>query len=620
MHSSRRPNILVRLWLGFWRGVTALRMGVFNVLFLLVLALFIGAMLRGSETLIIEPETTLILNPRGVVVEEYSGTPVERALNEALGEEPLETRLRDLVAALEQAARDDRITQVLLSTEQLSGIAPGMMVELQEAFDNFRASGKPVIAYGGFMLQGQYFMASLADEIWLDPDGFVLLTGYGSYRSYFAEGLDKLAVDVNLFRVGEFKSAMEPFIRNDMSDEDREAEMFLLTDLWQQYVEMTARNRGLPVAVLADFTENLPSYIERANGDVAQAALAAGLVDRLVSRPEQRAEMAQRGAPADDGSYRQVGFMTYLNAAPPDLGLPAGSVGVIVAEGVITEGAQAPGSIGAESTSQLIRQALHDDEIEAVVLRVNSGGGSAFASEVIRRELVALRESGKPVVVSFSNVAASGGYWIAMGADEIWAYPSTITGSIGIFGFFPTFQDTLAKIGVYNDGVGTTPLSGAFRSDREMTEAGMRLFQSFIEHGYREFIGLVAEHRQMTTAEVDAVAQGRVWTGTQAQIRGLVDQLGTLDDAVGSAARMAGLGEDYGVSYIEAELEPWQHFLTGMAARAILAAGFEPDLPLLELMPADLRRGILAEIQLALDSTRAGQPGVMAHCLCEAPI
>jgi protease-4 len=595
-------------------------MGVFNILFLLLLAFIVGAVLRGSETLIIEPETTLILNPRGVVVEEFSGTPIERALNEALGEEVVETRLRDLVAALERAAEDDRITQVLLSTEELFGLAPGMMFELQEAFENFRASGKPVIAYGGFMQQGQYFMASLADEIWLDPDGFVLLGGYGFYRPYFAEALDRLAVDVNLFRVGEYKSAMEPFIRNDMSEEDREAETYLLTDLWQQYVEMTARNRGLPVAVLADFTEDMPSYIERADGDVAQAVLDAGLVDRLVSRPELRAEMAQRGAPADGGSYRNVGFMAYLNAAPPDFGQSGGRVGVIVAQGAITEGSQSAGTIGADSTSQLIREALHDSEIEAVVLRVDSGGGSAFASEVIRRELVALRDAGKPVVVSFGNVAASGGYWIAMGADEIWAYPSTITGSIGIFGFFPTFQNTLAKIGVYSDGVGTTPLSGAFRADREMNEEAQRLFQSVIERGYREFIGLVAEHRRMSTEEVDAVAQGRVWTGAQAQTRGLVDQLGTLDDAIGSAARMAGLGEDYGVRYIEAELEPWQQFLTGMGARAILAAGFEPDLPLMRMLPADLRRGVLAEIQLALEATSAGQPGVMAHCFCEAPM
>ncbi|HMA99165.1 MAG TPA: signal peptide peptidase SppA [Wenzhouxiangella sp.] len=620
MSASHRPNILIRLWLGFWRAVTALRMGVFNILFLLVLALLIGVGLRGSEPLTLEPNTTLILNPQGILVEEYTGTPIERALNEALGEEVVETRLRDVVAVLERAADDARISQVLVATDELFGISPGMMVELSEAFADFRASGKPVIAYGGFMGQGQYFLASMADEVWLDPDGIVLLTGYGFYRQYFADGLERLGVDINLFRVGEYKSAMEPFIRNDMSEEDREANSFLLGDLWQQYVEMTARNRGMPVAVMAEFTEQMPAYLERANGDSAQAALAAGLVDRLVSRPELRAEMAQRGAPADDGSYRNIGFDAYLTASLPDLGRSGSSVGVIVAQGAITEGFQPPGTIGADSTSRLIRKALHDDAIEAVVLRVDSGGGSAFASEVIRREMVALREAGKPVVVSFGNVAASGGYWIAMGADEIWAYPTTITGSIGIFGFLPTFQDTLAKIGVYTDGLGTTPLSGALRADREMGEDAKRLFQSFIEHGYREFIGLVSEHRRMSMDEVDDVAQGRVWTGTQAQARGLVDQLGTLEDAVGSAARMAGLGDDYRITYVENELAPWQQFLTGMGAKAILAAGFEPDLPLLRMMPAEFRRGLLVDVQRILESTSRGRPGVMAHCLCKAPL
>jgi protease-4 len=619
MSPSGKPNILVRLWLGFWRAVTAVRVGLFNILFLLVVALVIGFVLRGSEPLLLEADTTLILNPQGILVEEYTGTPIERALNEALGEDIVETRLRDIVAVLERAADDDRISQVLVATDELFGISPGMMVELSQAFSEFRASGKPVIAYGGFMGQGQYFLASLADEVWLDPDGFVLLTGYGFYRQYFADGLERLGVDVNLFRVGEYKSAMEPFIRNDMSEDDREAETFLLSDLWQQYVEMTARNRGLPVAVMAEFTEAMPTYLEQAGGDAAQAALAAGLVDRLVSRPELRAEMAQRGAPAEDGSYRNVGFTAYLNAAPPDLGRSDARVGVIVAQGAITEGFQPPGTIGADSTSRLIRQALHDDAIEAVVLRIDSGGGSAFASEVIRREMVALRESGKPVVVSFGNVAASGGYWIAMGADEIWAYPSTITGSIGIFGFLPTFQNTLAKVGVYTDGVGTTPLSGAFRADREMGEEAQQLFQGVIEHGYREFIGLVSEHRRMSADEVDKVAQGRVWTGSQAQARGLVDQLGTLEDAIGSAARMAGLGDGYRVSYVEPTLTPWQQFFTEMGAKAILAAGFEPDLPLLRMMPAEFRRGLLAEIQLILETTAQGRPGVMAHCLCEAP-
>lgn len=620
MAHSRKPNILVRLWLGFWRSVTALRIALFNIIFLVVLAVIIGAIVRGGDQLIIENDTTMVLNPSGFIVEEFSGSPIERALNEALGGGVAETQLRDILRALERAATDDRISQVLISTEDLVGVAPGVMLELSTAFERFRASGKPVLAYGGFFGQGQYFMASLADEVWMDPEGLVLMTGFGFFRQYFAEGLDRLGVDVNLIRVGEFKSAMEPFIRSDMSPEDREATEYFVGDLWRRFVEMTARNRGMPVEVMHDLTQNFASHLEAANGDVAQMALDRGLVDRLISRPEMRAEMARRGAPDENGSFRNIGFDAI--AAMPDakkLRRPSEQVGVIVAQGVIVEDSQPAGTIGADSTSRLIRQALHDDSIRAVVLRVDSGGGSAFASEIIRRELMALREAGKPVVVSFGNVAASGGYWIAMGADEIWAYPATITGSIGIFGFFPTFQNTLAKIGIYTDGVGTTPLASALRSDMEMDDSTRQLLQSFIEHGYREFIGLVAEHRNLSLAEVEAVAQGRVWTGAQAQQRGLVDQLGTLEDAIGSAARMAGLGEDFRFSYVQPELKPWQMFLTQMGARAILTAGFDPAANWMNWLPQDLRAGLLADLHLVLESTRHGRPGIMAHCLCEAP-
>ncbi len=620
MASSRsQPNILIRLWLGFWRGITALRMAVFNILFLLVFALIIGVILRGGDALVIESDTTLVLNPQGVIVEEFSGSAIERAFNEALGQAASETRLRDLLTALERAAQDDRIAQVLIATDDLLGVAPGVMHELTEAFESFRNSDKPVIAYGGFMGQGQYFLASMADEVWLDPDGWILLSGYGFFRPYFAEGLDRLGVDVNLIRVGEYKSAMEPFIRSDMSDEDREATEYFLGDLWQNYLALIARNRGMPVSVVSELTQEQPRELESAGGDSAQAALDGGLVDRLVSRPELRAELAQRGAPDDEGSFRQIAFARYIAAPEPKIRRPENRVGVIVAQGVITEGVQPPGTIGADSTSRLIRQALHDDSIEAVVLRVDSGGGSAFASEVIRRELMTLREAGKPVVVSFGSVAASGGYWIAMGADEIWAYPSTITGSIGIFGLFPTFQDTLARLGIYSDGVGTTPLAGALRPDREMDDEVRRLLQGFIEHGYREFIGLVAEHRRMSFDEVEAVAQGRVWSGSQAQERGLVDQLGTLNQAIDSAARMAGLGDEYQAIYVEPRLEPWQQFLAQMGAKAVKTAGFEPRSALLHRWTAPFGASLLDDLSQVVEATQMGRSGVMAHCLCEAP-
>jgi protease IV len=621
MTHSNQPNILIRLWLGFWRGVTALRMFVFNVLFLLVLAVVLAVVFSGTDKLVLESDTTLVINPRGIIVEEYVGSPVERAINEALGQDIQQTQLRDILAALRYAADDDRITQVLISTDRMIGMGPGVMQELGEAFETFRASGKSVIAYGGWMGQSQYFLASLADELWLNPEGMVLLEGYGFYRQYFAEGLDKLDVDVNLIRVGEYKSAMEPFIRSDMSDEDREATEYFLGDLWQRYLEKTARNRGMPIEVLAALTDNAREYIERADGDLARMALDQGLVDRLVTRPEFRSEMAMRGAADDRDSFRNVSMNAYVEGMQVLPRRPKDTVGVIVAQGIITEGNQPPGTIGSESTSRLIRQALNDDNIKAVVLRVDSGGGSAFASEVIRRELLTLRDAGKPVVVSMGNVAASGGYWIAMGADEVWAYPSTITGSIGIFGFFPTFQNTLARIGIYTDGVGTTPYAGALRSDRAMGDEVRGLLQSLIENGYREFIGLVAEHRDMSLDEVDQVAQGRVWSGAQAQQRGLIDQLGTLDQAIASAARIAGLGEDYRVSYVKPELKPWQQFLSRMGARAITTAGFEARPGMLDMLPADVRARLVRDVHMLYETTQgSGRPGVIAHCLCDVPM
>lgn len=613
-------NKFVRIWRGFWRGITALRHGALNVLFVLVLLAVVIVLIRGGQEFEIQNGTTLVINPVGALVEEGSGSPIERALMESLGSSSGQVQLRDLLAALEHAAEDDRISQVLINADRMAGLAPGMMIELSQAMDAFRESGKPVIAYGSDMGMGQYFLASLADELWLDPDGFIFLEGYSSFRNYFAEGLDKLEVDVNLLRVGEFKSAMEPFTQSSMSDEDREATEYFLSDLWGRYLASIAANRGMPVEVMSDFVMRQGEHLQAANGDPAQMVLDHGLVDRLISRPEARAELAQRGAADEQGGFEQVGFLEYAKAMNSAPSMSGDQIGIIVASGGITEGDQPAGSIGSESTSRLIRQAANDDRIKAVVLRVDSGGGSAFASEVIRRELMALKEAGKPVVVSMGNVAASGGYWIAMGADEVWAYPSTITGSIGIFGFFPTFQNSLARLGIYTDGVSTTPYGGALRPDRAMSDEVESYLQAFIENGYRQFLGLVSNYRGLTFEQVDEVAQGRVWTGAQAQQRGLVDQLGTLTDAVDAAARIAGLGESYSVVYVQPELKPWQQFLTQMAAQALVASGLDLQSSVFAQHAAIGRLPIINDLRKVLEASTRTNPGVMAHCLCEAPL
>jgi len=344
-------------------------------------------------------------------------------------------------------------------------------------------------------------------------------------------------------------------------------------------------------------------------------------VDRLITRPAARVELAGRGAADDDAGFRQIGMGDYLSV-PRKLLIGDDRIGIVVAQGVITEGNQPPGTIGSESLSRLLRKARRDDGIRAVVLRIDSGGGSAFASEVIRQEMLALRESGKPVVVSMSDAAASGGYWIAMGADEVWAYPNTITGSIGIFGFLPTFQNSLDAIGVHTDGFGVTPLSGAFRVDRALPESARQVIQSVIEHSYAQFIGLVAEYRGMTTDEVDKIAQGRVWTGTQALERGLVDQLGTLEEAVASAARIAGVADDFESVYVAPSMSAIDRFFANMGAQALAWSGLERIVSRARWWPgADLYRNLLgqfAEINAASGSRGLAEP--MAHCLCEAPM
>ncbi|NKI36090.1 signal peptide peptidase SppA [Wenzhouxiangella sp. XN79A] len=621
MTESKQSNFLVRLWRGFWGGVTTLRMFVFNILFLLVLAFLIRGMLSGDR-ITVEDDTTLVIAPVGLIVEEYTGAPAERAINEALGQQLPETRLRDLLRTLELAADDDRIVQVLLRTDRLLGLSAGTMTELDAAVKRFRESGKPIVAFGSSMTQAQFGLASMADEIWLDPDGLLLIEGISRFRNYYADALELLRVDVNLFRVGEFKSAAEPYIRNDMSEADQEAAEFWIGGLWQQYLELIAANRGLPIERLIEQTQNPVEMVVSANGDPAAAALDAGWVDRLITRPEARIELADRGAPDDDKGFRQIGMDDYL-AVPRTPKVPRDRVGIVVASGSIVEGSQSPGMIGGDSTARLLRKAADDDSIKAVVFRIDSGGGSAFASEIIRQEMMALRETGKPVIVSMGDVAASGGYWIAMGADEVWAYPNTITGSIGIFGMFPTFQRTLETVGINTDGFGTTPLAGALRPDLAMSDTVGELFQSVIEHGYREFIGLVGEHRDMTTAEVDEVAQGRVWTGAQARDRGLIDQLGTLDEAIDAAARMAGLSDDYGTLYVEPKMSPFEEFLAQMGAEAMVRAGLDlPTHPIRALFGNALYDQVTGDLTVIAGtrSSRPGMPEVVAHCLCESPL
>jgi protease-4 len=408
---------------------------------------------------------------------------------------------------------------------------------------------------------------------------------------------------------------MEPWIRNDMSPEARENALLWIGNLWQQYLEAVSRHRGLPLEDLSEAVNDFAARLEAADGDFAEMALNIGLVDRLVSRPEALLTLAQEGAPGtgSDG-FRQIDVQNYLaltelQQAP----VAADRVAIVVAEGEIVRGVQPQGVVGAVSVSENLQALAEKRDVKAVVLRVDSPGGDAFAAEKIRRELQALKEMGKTIVVSMGDVAASGGYWIAMGADEVWASPSTITGSIGVYGILPTFSRPLEKIGIHTDGVGTTELAGKLRLDRPLDPDLKRIFQHATERIYEDFISLGADSRQMAEPAVLEVAGGRVWSGLQAKERGLIDRTGTLQDAVDAAARIAGLGSDYEAVYQERELTPFESFLVEITGGVMLRLGLaDSGLPI-------LRDSLLDKLLGDLGMLARTSSGLMiaAHCLCD---
>jgi len=614
MTTSQR-GFLARIWFGFWGLIDGTRRALFNLIFLGLIVLLLAALIKGDAVKPVRENTTLLLQPVGLVVEEYTLTPFERTLNEVTDNQQPETRLRDLIKAVELASTDGKISQMLLDLRELISIGMASSNELQQAIAAFRASGKKVYALGSFMDQAQYGLAGSADEVWLEQDGLVWLDGFASYRNYYKDGLDKLKVDINLFRVGEFKSASEPYIRNDMSDADKQARQFLLDDLWQQYLATLAQQRGIPISVLDETVNSYSAAVQAADGNMDQLAIDLGLADRVLSRPEMRAELANTGSSDGDGSFRRIGFQDYLQRRQSG-DSEQDRIAVIVVQGEIVSGEAPPAMAGSATISKRLRQVAREDAVKAVVLRIDSPGGDAFASEVIRQEVVAVVNAGKPVIVSMGDVAASGGYWIAMGADEVISNAATITGSIGIFGLFPTFQDSLASLGIYTDGVGTAPQAGSLRVDRALSEPVKAQIQSLVEQGYRDFLQLVSEHRNMSLEEVDAVAQGRVWTGSQALQRNLVDAHGGLDAAIEAAARRAEL-TDYTVFWQQDELSGWQRWLLGNSVRLLASAGISSDGLLAAPMP--LLTPQLAQhlrLQLAPFLRQQRSPQVLAHCLC----
>jgi len=609
--------VLHALWSvlkGIWFALDGLR----KVLHLVLLLMLFGVLLAASQSeLPYVPDTAaLVLSPQGHLVEELSGDPLERAFSHAIGEGQAETRLRDLVDVVDEARDDDRIQALVLDLEGLEGAGLPMLQDLAQSIRWFRESGKKVYAYAESYSQRQYFLAAQADVVYLDPMGYVLLEGYGYYRTYFRGTLDKLAVDVNVFKAGSHKSAPEEWTRADMSPEDREDAEVWVGALWETYKNDVGAARKLEPGLIQAYADEAAEGIGATGGDLAQYALARGLVDGLKTRQEFEEIVAEIAGEDEETGFAGVewlGYLPYVRSEQAVREYGDETIGVIVASGEILDGEHSPGIVGGDSLSKLLREAREDDDIAAVVLRIDSPGGSIMASEVIRREVAALRASGKPVVASMGTVAASGGYYIAMDANRILAAPTTITGSIGVFAVIPTFQRTLDKIGVTNDGFGTTKLSGQTDLDRELGPEAKQILQASVEHAYRTFVNNVALARKRRPEEIDSLAQGRVWTGADAKAAGIVDELGGVDEAIAEAAKLAGLEEEYDVQWMEQDLS-WRDALV-LRLRQSVAWFVEAVAP---------RRTALPQLGMALERARAllalaaeGRPVYLCSCRVE---
>jgi protease-4 len=604
----------------FWRALDTTRRVVLNLIFLLLVIALLWAIFGGGARPL-APHTALVLDIKGDIVEQHSGGLSESLKAGLGGERKREVQLRDLLTVLDAAAKDPNISSVVLFLDEMDNAGLAMLHEVGAALDRVKASGKPVIAWSAHYDQKRYLLASHASEVYVHPMGMVLIEGFGHYRNYYRDALDKLGVTVNLMKVGTYKSFAEPFIGNGPSKAALEADTYLYNGLWSGYTAEVEKNRKLAPGTIAQDIENLPQLLATADGDAAKLALNMKLVDGLKTRDQVRAEMIKRGVyDARGKTFRQVSFQDYLGRHPDKAF--GSAVGVVVAEGDITEGEGGPGMVGALSTARLIRQAREDDDIKALVLRVNSPGGSAFGSELIRRELELTRQAGKPVVVSMGDVAASGGYWISMASDQVIADPATVTGSIGVFAILPTADKVGDKLGIHTGGVTTTWLADAYNPLRPLDPRFAQVIQSSINHVYDEFTTRAAQARKTTPEKIDEVGQGRVWTGAQAKERGLIDTLGSYRDALDAAAKRAGLAPGYRVAYFEREASPIERFLEKLGLSEVAAVRVQVKLGLLpDSLPAGAAAGVAKDLGWLSDvASRRAPFAAVTHCLCQSPL
>ncbi|EPK7359674.1 signal peptide peptidase SppA [Kluyvera ascorbata] len=565
-----------------WRLLNFVRELVLNLFFILLVLVGVGIWMQlSSNTTEHSSRGALLMNISGVVVDKPSTSSklsvIGKQIFGASSDRLQENSLFDIVQTIRQAKDDRNITGIVLDLKNFAGGDQPSMQYIGKALREFRDSGKPVYAIGDSYSQGQYYLASFANKIWLSPQGVVDLHGFATNGLYYKTLLDKLKVSTHVFRVGTYKSAVEPFIRDDMSPAAREADSRWIGELWQNYLNTVAANRQITAQQVFPGAQAMLDGLSKVDGDTAKYALDNKLVDTLASSAEIEKAMTKAfGWSKADNNFSAISMYDYAVKTPADTG---SSIAVVFANGAIMDGEETPGNVGGDTTAAQIRDARLDPKVKAIVLRVNSPGGSVSASEVIREELAAAKAAGKPMVVSMGGMAASGGYWISTPADYIIASPSTLTGSIGIFGVINTVENTLDSIGVHTDGVSTSPLAD-MAVTKALTPEVQQMMQLTIENGYKRFITLVAQSRKSTPEAIDKIAQGHVWTGEDAKANGLVDSLGDFDDAVAKAAELAKV-KTWHVDYYQSEPTFFDMVMDSMSGsvRAALPQALQAYLP-----------------------------------------
>ena len=600
-----------------WSFLGLLRKVIGMASFLVVLVFLLS--LFSSRLPTIHNNSVLIVDPQGQLVDQLQGDAYERAVNEVFGEITSEVLVDDVVEALYYAKNDPRITLIVLRLDQLSGGGLSKLERIGIALDEVRESEKKIIAYADYYSQESYYLAARVNEIYLHPEGIFFPDGYSYYSNYYKDLINKIKVDWNIFRAGAYKTAVEPFIRNNMSAESMDSRSRIAGNLWNKYETDVISVRNLADKSISNYARDLLDDIEKEKTNVASIAYDMNLFDGLLTKDQVELQISEELNIAKvDFNEHTIAFNDYLAVMRLDENSVdyEDNIAIIVASGEILNGKQAPGLIGGESTAMLLKKALYDESIHGVMLKIDSPGGSAFASEQILEQVIALQAAQKPVVVLMGSVAASGGYWIAMSADKIFASPVTITGSIGVFAMFPTLQNSLAELGIYTDGSGTNQWSGSFRIDREMSSEVKRLVQSQVDYGYDEFINKVSKHRNIPKDTVRTVAEGQIWTGAEALDNGLIDALGGFNDALNEIEALTNLSEtEYGLIYLQPEISPTESlaisFLNTLHSLDITFLKSSSMSPAFDYLNSKIEQFMLPWLHFN------DPKGLYAYCFCE---